>query len=108
MGIFFLACKCEFSPGGAAGERQTPPISKGKEIIPGETHLYEPPPPPPISYRLPCPASHHSNLQVVIALLPKYIRCQLPQISIFDYQNRWKYAVWTPVVGMMIKHKTQF
>ena len=64
--------------------------------------------PHPISYRLPCPASRYSNLQVVIALLRKYIRCQLPQLSISGYQNRWKYAIWTPVVGTMIKYKTQF
>ena len=71
-----------------------------------ETHLYGPP--HPISYRPPCPASRQSKLQVVIALLRKYIRCQLPQLSISGYQNRWKYAVWTPDVGMMIKYKTQF
>ena len=62
----------------------------------------------PISYRLPCPASRYSNLQVVIALLCKCIRCQLPQLSISGYQNRWKYAIWTPVVGTMIKYNTQF
>ena len=91
----------EFRLEGGGRRDQTSPMSK--EIIPVETHLYG-----PISYRLPCPASRYSNLQVVIALFRKYIRCQLPQLSISGYQNRWKYAIWTPVVGTMIKYKTQF
>ena len=44
------------------------------------------------------PRPGYSNLQVVIAFLCKYIRCQLPQLSISGYQNRWK-SIWTPVVG---------
>ena len=97
----------------AAGECQHPPISKGDErtrqapcqrnwspwrVGDPSNILSTPMPSQPLQ----------SNLQVVIALLRKYIRCQLPQLSISGYQNRWKYAVWTPVVGTKIKYKTQF
>ena len=97
-----------------AGQRQNPPMSKGgqrtrqapclRKLSPWRPVCMDP---HPISYHLPCPASCYSNLQVVIALLCKYILCQLPQLSISGYQNRWKYAIWTPVVGMKIKYKTQ-
>ena len=75
-----------------------------KEIIPVETHLYG----PPTQYLIVSHAQPASNLKVVIALLRKYIRCQLPRLSISGYQNPWKYAIWTPVVGTMIKYNTQF
>ena len=85
----------KFWRGCAAGERQNPPMSKGVERTRQAPCLRRLSPwrpicmdPHPISYHLPCPASHYSNHQMVIALLCKYIQCQLPQLSISGCQTR--------------------
>ena len=85
----------KFWRGCAAGERQNPPMSKGVEPTRQAPCLRKLSPwrpicmdPHPKSYHLPCPASHYSNHQMVIALLCKYIQCQLPQLSISGCQTR--------------------
>ena len=30
------------------------------------------------------------------------------RLSISGFQNHWKFTAWAPVVGMMMKYKTQF
>ena len=125
----------KFWRGCAAAERQNPPIFKGDErtrqapclrnLSPWRPMCMHPPPPPPPPppprthphththtltqiLPFPMPSQPLQYFQVVIALLRKYTRCQLPLLSISGYPNRWKYAVWSPVVGMMMKYKTQF